>query len=312
MSDHFKYIPSKDRYTLPNGAKAPGRLVLARIGGVQMTNAEIAVIVQEVANTIASNEAMGELRGAELSIAQNRTTYQYDGADKSLLESFLNPMTGPGNGSVKIDVPEFTSLCPMTGQPDFANIKIEYRPKDKCVESKALKLYLGSFRQHGEFHEACVQRISRDLVELLDPKTLRVTGEFTPRGGIPFWPTVSYIRPQFMLEFLKAPQTSLEGLNTFRKGDKWAKRVGDVDGSEPVYFEEQHVGLVYEGKYAGTADITSADYGEYHSLLKKHQQMNYEPDQLVGSLERAYGAAGVGGWYTVLYLGNVKLFSEAK
>jgi len=95
---------------------------------------------------------------------------------------------------IKITAPEFTSLCPMTGQPDFATIKIRYRPRDWCVESKSLKLYLMSFRNSGEFHESCVGRIANDLVALLDPDFLRVRGEFTPRGGIPFWPDVRYWR----------------------------------------------------------------------------------------------------------------------
>lgn len=123
------------------------------------------------------------------------TQYDYAGADATLLERFLNPMKiGKGLGSVNIVAPEFTSLCPLTGQPDFARIVIDYVPDEWCVESKALKLYLGSFRQTGEFHEACVQRIADALIELLDPVSLSVRGEFTPRGGIPFWPTVTYTR----------------------------------------------------------------------------------------------------------------------
>lgn len=121
------------------------------------------------------------------------TQYAYTGADAKLLERFPNPMEmSNGIGVVKIRQPEFTSLCPMTGQPDFATIVIEYEPKKWCVESKSLKLYLGSFRQLGEFHEACVARIHHDLMMLLDPRTLLVRGEFTPRGGIPFWPEIRY------------------------------------------------------------------------------------------------------------------------
>lgn len=82
--------------------------------------------------------------------------------------------------------------CPLTGQPDFATIVIDYVPRDRCVESKSLKLYLMSFRNHGEFHESCVARIFSDLTELLDPKKLVVEGRFTPRGGIPFWPKISF------------------------------------------------------------------------------------------------------------------------
>lgn len=125
------------------------------------------------------------------------TQYDYGPVNAGLLERFPNPTTAifnfpNGSGSVLITCPEFTSLCPKTGQPDFATIVIDYTPGNWCVESKSLKLYLGSFRQQGEFHEACVARIARDLVELLDPLNLMVRGEFTPRGGIPFWPTVTY------------------------------------------------------------------------------------------------------------------------
>lgn len=83
----------------------------------------------------------------------------------------------------------------MTGQPDFATIVIDMEPDQWCVESKSLKLYLGSFRMHGEFHEACVCRIANDLVALLQPRWLRVEGRFTPRGGIPLWPKAEYRRP---------------------------------------------------------------------------------------------------------------------
>lgn len=120
-------------------------------------------------------------------------------ADKRLLEAFPNPMKRvTGRGTIQLggydDPKEFTSLCPKTGQPDFARIVVEYVPRDKCVESKSWKLYLGSFRDAQEFHEACVARICRDLVELLDPEWLLVTGEFTPRGGISINPQIEYVR----------------------------------------------------------------------------------------------------------------------
>ena len=123
------------------------------------------------------------------------TQYIYDKPSPQLLETFESPFkeanSRPG---IKIEVPEFTSLCPKTGQPDFATIVINYQPDKLCVESKSLKLYMMSFRNHGEFHEACVARILEDLVRLLDPIYLRVEGRFTPRGGIPFWPTYAYGR----------------------------------------------------------------------------------------------------------------------
>ncbi len=93
---------------------------------------------------------------------------------------------------VRFTAPEFTSLCPMTGQPDFAHIVIDYVPREWLVESKSLKLYLTSFRNHGAFHEDCSVGIAKKLVELLDPVWLRIGAYWYPRGGIPidvFWQT---------------------------------------------------------------------------------------------------------------------------
>ena len=87
---------------------------------------------------------------------------------------------------------EFTSLCPKTGQPDFAKIFINYIADQKMVESKSLKLYLFSFRNHGDFHEDCVQKICIDIVALIKPHFIEVIGEFTPRGGIAIFPYVSH------------------------------------------------------------------------------------------------------------------------
>lgn len=111
--------------------------------------------------------------------------------DPSLLESFANQH--PGNDYfVKANCPEFTSLCPITGQPDYANIVISYVPDKKIVESKSLKLYLFSFRNHGDFHEDVVNRIMKDLIALLDPKYIEVWGRFLPRGGISLDPYCNY------------------------------------------------------------------------------------------------------------------------
>ena len=91
---------------------------------------------------------------------------------------------------VRFTAPEFTSLCPMTGQPDFAHIVIDYIPQDWLVESKSLKLYLHSFRNHGAFHEDCTVAVGKRIVDLLDPHFLRIGGYWYPRGGIPidvFW-----------------------------------------------------------------------------------------------------------------------------
>ncbi len=109
--------------------------------------------------------------------------------EEAVLERVQNPQSDVSY-VVRFTAPEFTSLCPMTGQPDFAHLMIDYVPGDWLVESKALKLFLGSFRNHGAFHEDCTISIARRLVEFLDPRWLRIGGYWYPRGGIPidvFW-----------------------------------------------------------------------------------------------------------------------------
>ncbi len=96
---------------------------------------------------------------------------------------------------VKFNCPEFTSLCPITGQPDFATVTISYVPDEKLVESKSLKLYLFSFRNHGDFHEDCINIIMEDLIRLMEPKYIEVWGRFYPRGGISIDPYCNYGRP---------------------------------------------------------------------------------------------------------------------
>jgi len=111
--------------------------------------------------------------------------------DPSVLETFDNKH--PDNDYfVKFNCPEFTSLCPITGQPDFATITISYVPNIKMVESKSLKLYLFSFREHGDFHEDVVNVIMKDLIKLMDPKYIEVWGKFLPRGGISIDPYCNY------------------------------------------------------------------------------------------------------------------------
>lgn len=111
-----------------------------------------------------------------------------------VLEAFEN--RHPGNDYwVRFNCPEFTSLCPITGQPDFAEIRISYIPDKRMVESKSLKLYILSFRNHGDFHEDCVNTIMKDLIKLMDPRYIEVTGFFTPRGGISIHPYANYGRP---------------------------------------------------------------------------------------------------------------------
>ena len=114
--------------------------------------------------------------------------------DPSVLETFEN-LHQDNDYWVQFNCPEFTTLCPITGQPDFAEIKILYIPGERMVESKSLKLYLFSFRNHGDFHEDCVNTIMKDLVKLMDPKYIEVYGLFLPRGGISIYPYANYGRP---------------------------------------------------------------------------------------------------------------------
>lgn len=104
--------------------------------------------------------------------------------EEAVLEKVPNPQEGT-DYVVRFTAPEFTSLCPMTGQPDFAHLTIDYIPDGWLVESKSLKLFLGSFRNHGAFHEDCTVSIGKRLVETLNPKWLRIGGYWYPRGGIP-------------------------------------------------------------------------------------------------------------------------------
>jgi 7-cyano-7-deazaguanine reductase len=111
------------------------------------------------------------------------TTQVPTSPEASTLETFDN--THPDRDYViTFDCPEFTSICPITGQPDFGKITISYIADKKCVESKSLKLYLFSFRNHGGFHEECTNRILDDLIRVCQPKWAKVTGDFMPRGGI--------------------------------------------------------------------------------------------------------------------------------
>lgn len=103
------------------------------------------------------------------------------------LETFDNPMPGR-DYTIHIEVPEFTCLCPKTGQPDFATLYLDYVPNEKCVELKSLKLYVWAFRDEGAFHEAVTNRILDDLVRATQPRFMRLTGKFNVRGGI--WTTV--------------------------------------------------------------------------------------------------------------------------
>ena len=120
-----------------------------------------------------------------------QTVAQPASPEEARLERVPNPHPGT-TYLTRFTAPEFTSLCPVTGQPDFAHLVIDYVADAWLVESKALKLYLTAFRNHGAFHEDCTVRIGKDIVALLEPVWLRIGGYWYPRGGIPidvFWQT---------------------------------------------------------------------------------------------------------------------------
>ena len=130
-----------------------------------------------------------ELQGITL-LGDHHNTYPTNYAPERL-ETFINKH--PENEYlVTLDCPEFTSLCPKTGQPDFGHIIISYIPREQMVESKSLKMYLFSFRNHGDFHEDCINIIMKDLIRVMDPKYIEVTGYFSPRGGISIFPFANY------------------------------------------------------------------------------------------------------------------------
>ena len=129
-----------------------------------------------------------------LSLLGNQHTEYAADYSPELLETFDN--AHPDNEYVvTFDCPEFTTLCPKTGQPDFGHIYISYIPRKKMVESKSLKLYLFSFRNHGDFHEDCVNIIMKDLWRLMEPKYIEVRGVFMPRGGISIYPFANMADP---------------------------------------------------------------------------------------------------------------------
>ena len=123
-------------------------------------------------------------------LGNKNVKYSMDYAPE-MLQTFINKHQD-NDYFVKFNCPEFTSLCPITGQPDFATVYISYVPDVKMVESKSLKLYLFSFRNHGDFHEDCMNIIMKDLIKLMDPKYIEVWGKFTPRGGISIDPYCNY------------------------------------------------------------------------------------------------------------------------
>lgn len=126
---------------------------------------------------------MKNTKPAKLKLGQ-KTQYQLDKPNVKILEAVDNPHQDTAY-AIRFACPEFTSICPITGQPDFAKLVIDYIPNKKIVESKALKLYLFAYRNHGAFHEDCTVQIAKDIIACIKPKWLRIGGYWYPRGGIP-------------------------------------------------------------------------------------------------------------------------------
>lgn len=148
---------------------------------------------------------------ADITLLGNQKVRYPETYAPEILETFVNKH--PENDYfVKFICPEFTSLCPITGQPDFATIRIAYLPAEKMVESKSLKLYLFSFRNHGDFHEDCINIIMKDLIKLMSPKYIEVHGEFTPRGGITIHPYANYGQPNTKYEQLALTRLEQQSL----------------------------------------------------------------------------------------------------
>ncbi|MHC6180007.1 preQ(1) synthase [Clostridium sp. JNZ X4-2] len=135
------------------------------------------------------NDRENELKDSTV-LGKENVSYKFD-YDPSILKTFVNKHRD-NDYFVKFNCPEFTSLCPITGQPDFASVYISYVPDKLMVESKSLKLYLFSFRNHGDFHEDCMNKIMKDLIKLMSPKYIEVQGKFLPRGGISIDPYTNY------------------------------------------------------------------------------------------------------------------------
>ena len=129
------------------------------------------------------NNPMEAIPHPSLTLLSRSHTEYPDSPDKAKLETFVNAYP-QRDYEILFDCPEFTSLCPVTGQPDFGHIRVRYIADKRCIESKSLKLYLYSFRNHHTFHEEAVNRILSDLVKACKPRWMEVNGEFRPRGGI--------------------------------------------------------------------------------------------------------------------------------
>ena len=154
----------------------------------------------------------------ELSLLGSKTTQYSQDYAPEVLEAFTNKHQG-NDYWVRFHCPEFTSLCPITAQPDYATIYINYIPDVRMVESKSLKLYLFSFRNHGDFHEDVVNIILKDLVRLMEPRYIEVWGKFLPRGGISIDPYTNYGRPGTKYEALAEKRFAEHDLYAMDKVD---------------------------------------------------------------------------------------------
>lgn len=150
----------------------------------------------------------------QLGSAKTKYTYHYD---HTLLETFENSHQ-ENDYWVTLNADEFTSLCPITNQPDFGTLIINYIPHIKMVESKSLKLYLFSFLNNGEFHEDVVNKIGKDLVQLMQPKYLEIIGLFYPRGNISIHPTFFYANHEEKYQKIEAHRFMNHNLNPKREG----------------------------------------------------------------------------------------------
>lgn len=150
-------------------------------------------------------------------LGQKNVKYDFD-YRPDVLETFDNKHPDHDYW-VKFNCPEFTTLCPITGQPDFGTIYISYVPDIKMIESKSLKLYLFSFRNHGDFHEDVVNIIMKDLIKLMNPKYIEVWGKFLPRGGISIDPYTNYGRPNTKYESLAQKRFETHDLYSLEKID---------------------------------------------------------------------------------------------
>ena len=154
---------------------------------------------------------------AGLTLLGNGKATAGDGHNAAILEAFANKHPARDYW-VTFTCPEFTSLCPMTGQPDFATIAIQYIPDKRLVESKSLKLYLFGFRNRGDFHEDCVNIIMNDLIALMAPKYIEVLGRFRPRGGISIDPFCNHAPPSGAYAALAAQRFAWHNLPPPRLG----------------------------------------------------------------------------------------------